>query len=94
MQRSSNLAERNRLEMYFPGQMPIRCKTQGFDRCTTIVKECGKEGERDLDFLPEDTIIALVLSSLNLSLLTVIQVLTSSALFCMERRPGAADFWS
>ena len=73
MQRSSNLAERNRLEMYFPGQMPIRCKTQGFDRCTTIVKECGKEGERDLDFLPEDTIIASVLSLSSISLFSVTQ---------------------
>ena len=66
MQRSSKLAERNRLEMCFPGQMP----------------------ERDLDFLPEDTIIALVLLSLDLSLLTVVQVLTSLILFCIERRPG------
>jgi len=76
MQRSSKLAERNRLEICFPGQMP----------------------EKDLDFLPEDTIIALVLSSLDLSLLTVVEVLTSLVLFCMERRPGvrwgAAYFWS
>ena len=52
-----------------------------------IVKESGKEEERDLDFLPEDTIIASVLLSLSLSLFTAIQVLTSSVVvhFCMER---------
>ena len=38
-----------------------------------MVIESGMEAERDQDFLPEDTIIASVLS---LSLFTVIQVLT------------------
>ena len=35
-----------------------------------IVTESGKEEERDLDFLPEDTIIALVLLSVSLISLT------------------------
>ena len=43
------------------------------DALPTVI-ESGKEEERDLDFLPEDTIITLVLS-LRLSLFTVIQVL-------------------
>ena len=51
-----------------------------------IVIEFGKGEERGLDFLPEDIIIDSVLSWLGLSLFTVIQVLTSSAYFCMERK--------
>ena len=49
-----------------------------------IVIEFGKGEERGLDFLPEDIIIDSVLSWL--SLFTVIQVLTSSVYFCMERK--------
>ena len=51
-----------------------------------IVTDSGKEEERELDFLPEETIIASVVSSLSLSVFTVIHVLTSSMHFSMERR--------
>ena len=40
-----------------------------------IAIESGEEEERDLDFLPEDTIIASVLASLRLGLFTVISTL-------------------
>ena len=53
-----------------------------------IVTESGKKIEREADFVPEDTIIASVLPSFTLSLFTVIQVLTSSILFRIERRRG------
>ena len=42
--------------------------------------------ERDLDFRPEDAIIASVLSSFSLSLFNVIQELMSSIYFCIERK--------
>ena len=45
----------------------------------------GEEEERDLDFLPKDTIIALALSLLSLSLFTDIHALTSLIGFYMER---------
>ena len=50
------------------------------------VRESGKEKERDLEFLPENTIIASVLSSFSLSLFSIIQDLTSSIHFCIERK--------
>ena len=53
-----------------------------------VVIESGKEEERALDFLPEDTVVASVLTSLSLSLFAVIQVLTSSRHFGVERRSG------
>ena len=52
---------------------------------TVIESGSEKEEERGLDFLPEDTIITLVLS-LRLSLFTAIQVLMSQRHLCMERR--------
>ena len=45
---------------------------KGIDALPTDI-ETGKERERELDFLPEDTIIASVLSSFRLSLFSVIQ---------------------
>ena len=53
-----------------------------------VVIESGKKIEREADFVPEDTIIASVLPSFALSLFTIIQVLTSSLFFGMERRCG------
>ena len=58
---------------------------KGTDAQPTVIKS-GKEKERDLDFRPEDTIIASVLSSFSLSLFNVIQDLKSSAHFCIERK--------
>ena len=53
-----------------------------------IAIESGKEEERDLGSLTEDTIIASVWSSLSSSLFTVIQVSILSKDFSMERRSG------
>ena len=60
---------------------------KGTDAQPTVIKS-GKERERerDLDFRPEDTIIASVLSSFSLSLFNVIQDLMSSIHFCIERK--------
>ena len=58
---------------------------KGTDAQPTVIKS-GKEKERDLDFQPEDTIIASVLSSFSLSLFNVIQDLMSSSHFCIERK--------
>ena len=70
--------------MSFHGQVTSKSNTKVFDMKTDALP---MEGERDfLEFLLEDIIIASVLSSLSLSLFTVIQVLTSSVHFCMERR--------
>ena len=70
--------------------MTIKCNTKVSDRVRHGIRcsssESGEEEERGLDSLPEDTIVASVLSSLNLSLFTVIQVLMSSVHFCKERR--------
>ena len=74
----------------FHGQVTIKCNTKVSDRVRHGIRgsssESGEEEERGLDSLPEDTIVASVLSSLNLSLFTVIQVLMSSVHFCKERR--------
>ena len=54
------------------------------NRCTTYnYKVWEGKRERDLYFRPEDTIIASVLSSFSLSLLSVIQDLMSSIHFCI-----------
>ena len=58
---------------------------KGTDAQLTVIKS-GKEKERGLDFRPEDTIIASVLSSFSLSLFNVIQDLISSVPFCIERK--------
>ena len=55
------------------------------------VTESGKEKERDLDFRPEDTIIASVLSSFSLNLFNVIQDLMSSIHSCIERKRHRND---
>ena len=51
-----------------------------------LVIKSGKEKERDLDFRPEDRIIASVLSSFSLSLFNIIQDFMSSIHFCIERK--------
>ena len=91
MRLSSNLAERTRLEMrVFMVKWRSGCNTKVSDRvrhgntCSSL--ESVEEEEMGLDSLPEDTIVASVLSSLNLSLFTVIHVLMSSVHFCKERR--------
>ena len=56
---------------------------KGTDAQPTVIMS-GKEKERDLDFRPEDTIIASVLSSF--SLFNVIQDLMSLIHFCIERK--------
>ena len=62
MQRSSKLSKQTRLETGFHGQVAIKCNTKVLDRARQwndvlpTVIESGKERERDLDFLPEDTI--------------------------------------
>ena len=58
---------------------------KGTDAQPTVMKS-RREKERDLDFRPEDTIIASVLSSFSLSLFNVIQDLMSSSHFCIERK--------
>ena len=58
---------------------------KGTDAQPTVIKS-WKEKERDLDFRPEDTIIASVLSSFSLSLFNVSQDLVSSIHFCIERK--------
>ena len=58
---------------------------QGTDAQPTVIKS-GKEKERDLDFQPEDTIIASVLSSFSLGLFSVIQDLMSSTHFCIWKK--------
>ena len=76
----------------FDGQVTVKCNTKVFDRvrhgdrCTTCSHRAWEGGKRDLDFLPEDTIIASVLWSLSLSSFAVIQVLTSSIHLCMESK--------
>ena len=73
------LAEHTRLEMWVfmvkwqPSVTPRFFLTEsdmGTD-ALPIVTDSGNKEERDLDFLPEDTIIAPVLLSLSLSLFTV-----------------------
>ena len=58
---------------------------KGTDALPTVI-ESGKGKERDLDFLPEEKIIASVLSSFSLSLFNVIQDLMSSIHFSIERK--------
>ena len=58
---------------------------KGTDAQPTVIKS-GKKIERDLDFPPEDTIIASVLSSFSISLFNLIQDLMSSIHFCIERK--------
>ena len=92
-------------DMGFHGQMTIKCNTKVLDRvrqgnrCTTYSYKVWGKKERDLDFRPEDTIIASVLSSFSLSLFHVIQNLMSSIHFCIERKRsgiwwGGADLWT
>ena len=91
MRRSSNLAERTRLETWvfivkWQSNVTPRFLTEsdkGTDAQPTVIKS-GKEKERDLDFQPEDMIIASVLSSF--SLFNVIQDLRSSVHLCIERK--------
>ena len=93
MRRSSKLAERTRLETWvfivkWQSNVTSRFLTEsdkGTDAQPTVIKS-WKEKERDLDFRPEDTIIASVLSSFSLSLFNVIQDLMSSIHFCIERK--------
>ena len=74
--------------MGFHGQMAIKCNTTILDkvqqgnRCTTYsYKVWEGKRERDLDFRPEDTIIASILSSFSLSLFNVVQDLMPSIHF-------------
>ena len=62
----------------------FRESDKGTDTQPTPIKS-EKEKERDLDFPPEDTIIATVLSSFSLSLFNIIQDLMS-IYFCIERK--------
>ena len=79
MRRSSTLAERTRLKTWifvvkWQSNVTPRFLTEsdkGTDAQPTVIKS-GKEKERDIDFRPEDTIIASVLSSFSLSLFHVI----------------------
>ena len=91
MRRSSKLAER-RLETWvftvkWQSSATPRFLTES-DKGTyaqpTVIKS-GKEQGRDLDFQPEHTIIASVLSSFSLSLFNVIHDLISSLYVCIER---------
>ena len=90
MRRSSKLAEHTRLETWvfivkWQSNVTPKFLTQsdkGTDAQSTVVKS-GME--KDLDFRPEDTIIASVLS-FKLSLCNVIQDLMSSVHFCIERK--------
>ena len=93
-------------DMDFRCQMAVKCNTKVLDRvrhgnrCTTYsYKVWEGKRERDLDFWPEDMIIASVLSSFSLSLFNVSQDFMSSIHFCIERKRsgiwwGGADFWS
>ena len=93
MQWSSKLAEHTRLETWVfivKRQSNITPRfliksDKGTDAQPTVLKS-GKEKERDLDFQPEDMIIASVLSSFCLSLFNVIQDFMSSIHFCIERK--------
>ena len=93
MRRSSKLAERTGLETWvfivkWQSNVTPRFLTEsdkGTDAQPTVIKS-GQEKERNLDFRPEDTIIASVLSSFSLSLFNVIQDLMSSIHFCIERK--------
>ena len=84
------LAERTRLETWVfivKRQSNITPRfliksDKGTDAQPTVMKS-RREKERDLDFRPEDTIIASVLSSFCLSLFNVIQDLMSSIHFCI-----------
>ena len=79
MRRSSKLAEHTRLEtqvfkVKLQSSVTPRFLTEsdkGTNAQPTVIKS-GKEKERGLDFRPEDTIIASVLSSFSLSLFNVI----------------------
>ena len=106
MRRSSKLAERTRLETWVfivKSQTNVTPRfltesNKGTDAQSTVIKS-GKEKVIDLDFRPEDTIIAPVLSSFTLSLFNAIQDLMSSIHFCTERKRsgiwwGGAGFWS
>ena len=78
----------------FHGQVAVKWYTKVLDGVTQgntendalpAVTESWKEEERDRGILPEDAIIASVLSPLSLSLFNVLQDLTSSAHFRKER---------
>ena len=58
---------------------------KGTDAQPTVT-EIGKETERDLNFLPGDTIIASVLSSFSFSLFIVIEDLITSMHLCSSAR--------
>ena len=93
MRRSSKLAECTRLETWvftvrWQASVTTRFLTEsdkGPDELPTVT-ESGKEKQRDLHFLPEDTITAFVLSSFSLSLFSVVQDLMSSVHLCIERK--------
>ena len=59
----------------------------GTDAQPTVIKS-GKEKKKELDFRPEDTIIASVLSSFCLSLFNVIPNLMSSIHVIERKRSG------
>ena len=93
MRRSSKLAEHTRLETWvftvkWQSSVTPKFLTESdkeTDAQPTAIKS-GKWKERDLDFRPEDMIIASVLSLLSLSLFNIIQDLMSSIHFCIERK--------
>ena len=84
MRRSSKLAERTRLETWvfivkWQSNLIPRFLTEsdkGTDTQPTVIKS-GKEKKKDLDFRPEDMIIASILSSFSLSLFNIIQDIMS-----------------
>ena len=86
MRRSSKLAERTRLETWVFNVKWQSNVTPMFLTEPDKGADTGKEKERDLDFRPEDPIVASVLSSFSLSLFNVIQDLMSSIHFCKERK--------
>ena len=72
--------------------VPTYVCSKGTDAQPTVIKS-WKEKERDLDFRPENTIIASVLSSFSLSLFNVIQDLMSSIHFCIIERKRSGIWW-
>ena len=93
MRRSSNLAERIRLETWgfivkWQSNVTPRFLTESdkeTDAQLTVIKS-GKEKERDLDFRPKDMSTASVFLSFSLSLFNVIKDLMSPIHFCIERK--------
>ena len=93
IRRSSKFAERTRFKTWVfivkwqSSVIPqfLTESDKGTDAPPTDIKS-GKEKERELDFRPDDAIIASVLSSFSLSLFNAIQDLMSSIHFCIERK--------